>query len=264
MKFADTVLGLLRRWYIVFPGLLIAASVAVGAWFAIPPDYNRSATQLLLPGQNSIPEGGNPYLFLGGLAPAADVLVRALGSENVINEVVDENPGIDVEISRDTTTAGPIILITVTATSDDAAEGVLDILIDRTTQVLAEFQEAENIPEPNRITVIPVTVDEESEEQPRSRVIAAAGAGLIGTVLTLLVAGLVDGSSRRRRDKEPVTSERNSEDAVPGSPDARVPAGAARTAADVTAPSKHVPAGTAPPVADPVSAGRPSRFDLKR
>lgn len=201
MNFADTLRGLLRRWYIVIPGLLIAASVAVGAWFAVPPGYSRSATQLLIPGESSIPEGGNPYLFLGGLAPAADVLVRAVGSENVLNEVVEEHPGIEIEISRDTTTGGPIILISVTAASDAAAEEVLTMLIERTATLLDEFQEEEEIREANRMTVIPVTVDEKSEVEQRSRLITTAGAGILGTVLTLLVAALVDGASLRRQER---------------------------------------------------------------
>ncbi|TQL42020.1 hypothetical protein FB562_2610 [Homoserinimonas aerilata] len=155
MNFSDTLRGLLRRWYIVVPGLLAAAAIAIGAWFAIPPGYNRSATQLLLPGANSIPEGANPYLFLGGLAPAADVLVRAIGSENVVNDMAEKHPGVEIAISRDTTTAGPIILITVTADSDAAAEEVLTLLVERTATVLEDFQTSERIPADNRMSVIP-------------------------------------------------------------------------------------------------------------
>ena len=94
MNFALTLSGLWRRWYIVFPGLIVAAAVAVGAWSVIPPGYERSATQLLIPGADSLPEGANPYLFLGGLSPAADVLVRAIGAENVLNDVVEDHPGV--------------------------------------------------------------------------------------------------------------------------------------------------------------------------
>ncbi|MET0933491.1 MAG: hypothetical protein ABWX56_07245 [Mycetocola sp.] len=261
MKFADTILGLVRRWYIVVPGLLIAASLAVGAWFAIPPEYSRSATQLLIPGANSIPEGGNPYLFLGGLAPAADVLVRAIGSENVLNDVVEEHPGIEVEISRDTTTAGPIVLITVTASSDAASEAVLAMLIDRTVTVLNEFQVVENIPEDNRMTVIPVTVDEQGEEQVRDRALAAAGAALVGTILTLLVASLVEGSSRRRREHEPAARDRNVPGDAAGSHKASVEADANTTSEVAPAQPDDVSAGR--PEYEPVSEHR-SRVDARR
>jgi hypothetical protein len=198
VKFADTLRGLLRRWYIVLPGILVAASISIWAWFAIPPGYSRSATQLLIPGELSMPEGANPYLFLGGLAPAADVLVRAIGSENVVNEMDEEHPGVEIRISRDTTTAGPIILIRVTARSDADAEDVLDLLTERTKTVLEEFQDVERIPDDNRMTVIPVTVDKQSVLEQRNRILVTAGSGIVGVVLTLLIAGLVDGFGQQR------------------------------------------------------------------
>lgn len=198
MKFADTLRGLLRRWYIVLPGVLVAASISIWAWFTIPPGYSRSATQLLIPGELSMPEGANPYLFLGGLAPAADVLVRAIGSENVLNEMDEAHPGVEIKISRDTTTAGPIILIEVTARSDADAEDVLELLTERTETVLDEFQDVERIPDENRMTVIPVTVDKQSVLEQRNRVLVTAGSGIVGVVLTLLIAGLVDGFSQQR------------------------------------------------------------------
>lgn len=201
MKFSDTLRRLWRRWYIVIPGFIVAAAVAMGAWYVIPLGYERSATQLLIPGAASMPDGANPYLFLGGLAPAADVLVRAVGSENVLNEVVAEHPGIKIEISRDTTTAGPVILIVVTAESDAAAAEVLGLLVDRTASVLEDLQRTEKIPANNRVTVLPLTVDTQSVPQQRSRILGAAGAGIVVVVLTLLIAGLVDGVNPKRKPR---------------------------------------------------------------
>lgn len=247
MKFADTVRGLLRRWYILFPGLLIAGSIALGAWFAIPPGYSRSATQLLVPGDSSIPEGGNPYLFLGGLAPAADVLVRAIGSENALNDVAEEYPGIDVEIWRDTTTSGPIILISVTAKTDAAAENVLTMLLEKTATVLDEFQAVEAIPDANRMTVVPVTVDEQSTEESRSRLLVAAGIGIVGTVLTLLIASLAGGSSASRRQRDTASSnERDPSEDSRRPLDVDGPAERSRTAEYAPAQTDHVHTGTPP------------------
>lgn len=245
MKFADSARGLVRRWYVLLPGLLITASIALGAWFAVPPGYNRSAAQLMIPGQSSIPDGGNPYLYLGGLSPAADVLVRALGSENVLNDVIAEHPGIEIEISRDTTTAGPIILIAVTASNDATAEDVLTMLVDRTATILDEIQSVEDIPEATRMTVIPVTVDEQSTEQPRGRFLAAAGAGIVGTVLTLLIASLVDGSSRRRDREAEAIRESDDLEPPPGSIDGGV-------ATEATPAAESAPAQP-----DPSLVGRP-------
>ncbi|MDJ0323743.1 hypothetical protein QMG61_08190 [Cryobacterium sp. PH31-AA6] len=217
MKFSDTLRKLWRRWYIVFPGVMVAAALAVGAWYTIPPGYERSATQLLIPGAASMPEGANPYLFLGGLAPAADVLVRAVGSENVLNEMVAEHPDTKIAITRDTTTAGPVMLIAVTAPSDAAAQEVLDLLVTRTATMLEDLQTTEKIASNNRVTVLPITVDTKSVLQQRTRMVGAAGAGVAGVVLTLLLAGLVDGfsSKRRRRRRARVAKAVEGPDAEP-------------------------------------------------
>lgn len=199
MNFVDTLRGLWRRWYIVLPGVLIAAALAFGTWSAIPPGYERSSTQLLIPGEASMPEGANPYLFLGGLAPAADVLVRAVGAENVVNDVTAEQSGVQIEITRDTSTAGPVIVIVVTAATDAAAEEVLGLLVDRTESVLTELQETENIAVQNRVTVLPITIDSQSILQQRTRYIASGAVGLAGLALTLIIAGLVDGYSQQRK-----------------------------------------------------------------
>jgi hypothetical protein len=212
VKFSDTLRGLLRRWYIVFPGILVIAGITVGVWFAVPPGYSRSATQLLIPGETSIPEGANPYLYLGGLAPAADVLVRALGSENVLNEMEDDHHGVDVKILRDTTTAGPIIVINVLASTDADAESVLGLLTARTATLLEQFQREEDIPPENRMTVIPVTVDEQSTLEQRSRILLTAGVAATGVVLVLLIAGLVDGFVQQR--KRTLGDEAHDEDAT--------------------------------------------------
>jgi hypothetical protein len=221
MNLADTLRGLWRRWYIVLPGILITAALAAGAWSMISPGHVRSSTQLLIPGPESMPAGSNPYLFLGGLSPAADVLVRAAGSENARNEVVEDYPGVEIEISRDVSTAGPIILISVTAASDGTAQEVLELLIEQTSTTLDELQETENIAPENRVTLLPITVDSQSVLYQRSRFIAVAATGLVGMALTLFVAGLVDGLSRRRKrrghpdDEQPASEGRNAPEPEP-------------------------------------------------
>ena len=215
MNLADTLRGLWRRWYIVIPGILLAAALAAGAWSVIPPGYERSSAQLLIPGESSMPEGANPYLFLGGLTPAADVLVRAVGSENEKNDVIEEYPGVEIKVTRDVSTAGPVILIAVTATSDADAEEVLGLVVNRTETLLDELQESEKIAATNRVTLLPVTVDSQSLLDQRNRFLAVAGVGLAGTALTLIVASLVEGLSVKRKRRGEVGGEAEGADRVP-------------------------------------------------
>lgn len=201
MNTAEILRGLLRRWYVVVPGVLLSAALALTAWTSIGPSYERTARQLLLPGTTSIPEGGNPYLYIGGLSQAADVVVLALGSNNVLDEIAQEHPDVEVEVTRDTSTSSPVIVITVTGPSDAEAEAVLDVLVDRTAVVLTDLQDQEQIAADNRITVNTVTVDGQSVVQQKDRMITAAGVAVGGVVVSIVLAALVDGLvvSRRRR-----------------------------------------------------------------
>ena len=261
MNFSDTIRGLWRRWYIVLPGLVIAASLAVGTWYAVPPGYERSSTQLLIPGAESMPDGANPYLFLGGLAPAADVIVRAVGAENVLNEVVEEHPGVEIEVSRDTTTAGPVILIVVTAASDAAAAEVQGLLVERTATVLQDLQESEGIASENLVSVLPITVDSESILQQRSRFIATGSAGLVGLAMTLFIAGLVDGLSlqRRRGGKSSDGPSVGGPEGVTDSPSADLATSNATPDSTASKPPKpSAPSGPSGP-SGPSRTSRPSR-----
>lgn len=199
MNLAETLRGLLRRWYIVVPGLIAAIAVAVGAWNMVKPGYERTATQLLIPGQLSLPENANPFLFLGGLSNAADVLVRAVGSERVINDILEDEQGVEVEVTRDGSTSGPVILITVTAPSDAQAASVVATLVERTSTELEALQDTERIPAGNRITVMPITIDDTGTLQQRDRLVATVGAGILVAVITVIAASFVDGLARQKR-----------------------------------------------------------------
>ncbi|MBG6056127.1 capsular polysaccharide biosynthesis protein [Salinibacterium sp. CAN_S4] len=203
MNLADTLRGLVRRWYIVIPGLLIAAVLAVVAFTSIKPDFERTATQLLLPGQGTIPEGAtNPYLFLGGLTQSADVLVRSLNADEAAGEVVDKYPGAEIAASKDPSTSGPIILITVTAKSDADAEGALTDILSRSAGILERLQSDQNVRVVDRITISTLTQDQSSTLQQRNRLVATVGVGAGIAVLTILLASLLDGLSRRSPARE--------------------------------------------------------------
>lgn len=205
---SDILRGLLRRWYIICLGLLLAGILAGLTWSAIPPKYERSAVQLLVPGVGTLPEGStNPFLYLGGLTDAAEVMARSVGSENTLNEVAAAHPGISVEVVRDTSTAGPFIHISVTSNDEvETAEALAD-LVRRTPLVLQALQEQEGVKPSEHITVIPVTVDQESNVTQRNRLLATVSVAVIGAIVTLLLTGFIDGVTRRRRTQREKVSQ---------------------------------------------------------
>ncbi len=223
MNILETLRGLLRRWYITFPGLVLAIAAAVAAWTVVPVEYERTATQLLLPGKASMPDGSNPFLYLGGLSYPTDVLVRALGSENVVNEVADEFPQVEIAVGRDGSTSSPVVIITATSADDAQAGQVLDYMVERTSSMLGELQKEEGIPANNQITVTTLTIDAEGQPLSRNRLIMTAAAAGAVAAASLLLASLVDGVSRQRRrrgetapgDEDPGPSSSRTSDAEP-------------------------------------------------
>jgi len=199
VNLADTLRGLWRRWYIVFPGLIVTIAVAISTWHYIEPDYERVGTQLLLPGLASIPEAGNPYLYLGGLSQAADVVVTAMSSERELDALAGDYPGAEIVITRDPLTSGPQILTTVTAKSNAEAGKILVDTMSRTTEVLGELQNVSGITARNRIGIETITVDNQSTLVQKTRLLGVGGTTLGTLLITLLTAGLVEGLSTRKR-----------------------------------------------------------------
>ena len=264
MNIADTLRGLLRRWYIVFPGLILAVVLAVGSFFVIKPGYERSATQLLLPGAGTVPEGAtNPFLFLGSLAQTADIMVRAMGSEEVTGEVVERYPGIDVEVKRDPLVSGPVIQFTVTAANDADAAGAIDLLLSRSADTLDRLQSEQDVRQSDRITSSTLTKDNRSTLQQKTRLTVSAGVGVAVVILVLLVASLVDGLSRRGRPNgrkgnrlPPTSSENAPEDAPPDDPGTEGADGTPPEQADGTPDVLEVPEE------EPASSERSMKFEI--
>lgn len=199
MNISESLRGLLRRWYITFPGLILAVAVGLGAWLFLPVTYERSATQLLLPGAGNVPTKANPLLYLGGLSFAADVLVRAVGSESTLNDIKKQYPDASVTVTRDDTSGGPFIVVKVDAPTDAEAGRVVSLFLNTTANQLESLQQSQGIMGISRIGVVAVAVDQKSTEQNRTRLVATFGGGATVLALALLLASLVDGLGRRRR-----------------------------------------------------------------
>ena len=191
--------ALWHRWYITVPSLVLAAVLAGLAWWVVPPTYERTASQLLVPGAGTVPPRGNPYFYLSGLAQAADVIVRAVGSENVVHEIDQSFSDVEIEVTRDPSTAGPVILVRVEAPSDADAAAVLDLLVTRTKVVLEDLQASDHVAPSDRILVQTITIDQQGSLRQRNRIVATGAVGAIIAILGLLMAALVDGLSARRR-----------------------------------------------------------------
>jgi len=199
MNLADTMRALGRRWYISIPGLILAIAVALGGWVTIKPTYERTATLLLLPNKSSVPTGDNPYLYIGGLTQAADVMVRAVNSDAVTGQIAGRYPGTKISVYRDPTTSGPVLLIDVTAKTDGAAAGALDETVTATGGALDDIQTKAHVTKDDRITLAPVTVDAASTLVQKTRMMTVGGAFVAVLLLVFFVVALIDGHLQRRK-----------------------------------------------------------------
>jgi hypothetical protein len=207
MNFSDFLQALRRRWYLVAGGLLVTAALCVGALLIVGPSYERRASELLVPGTQSIPVGGNPFLYLGGLTQASDVLAGALASDEVLDPIEKANPGVTIEVARDVSTSGPVIVIAVTGDSDKNVGGAFTRMLDTVPRTLAMLQSEAGISAAARMTALPITVDSQSTVSHKNRIELAVIVGVVGIALSLLLQGLVDALAVARRERKAARSE---------------------------------------------------------
>ncbi|MFS0866264.1 hypothetical protein AB3M83_02885 [Microbacterium sp. 179-B 1A2 NHS] len=197
MKLADALGALRRRWYILLAGLLIAAGASYAVWNVVPPEYERTATRLLLPGAATLPKDANPYLYVGGLFQVADILVRAISADD-ITALTDGHPGATVSVSRDVA-AGAVMIVSVSASTDGAADEVLEQVLALTEQRLTELQDEQRISPAERIEVVPLTDATASVVNQKNRLLYTVGAGLAVVAIGAILAVLTDTLLRSRR-----------------------------------------------------------------
>lgn len=199
--------SLLRRWYLVLGAVALAAAAVAFSLGRSVPTYQAEGVVLVFPPtQTTVVNGerqtpGNPFLELGGLAPIRDLLIRTMTATTFQMEMAEKHPNAGFQVASDFTTDGPLLVITVTAPSNDEAISALNEITGSVPRLLKELQAGKNFPKrAPRVTSMDVTKDTvaapDTSGPVRSAIVAGAG---VFTVL-LLGIGLTDGLLRRRRE----------------------------------------------------------------
>lgn len=257
-----------RRWYLTVAGVLVTLGLCTSAYLNTEPTLQRSASELLVPGKTTIPEGGNPYLYLGGLGQLSDVLASSLNSERSISAVTNRFPGTTVAVTRDTTTSGPIITVTVNGTNDATVAAALTAMVDQVPKTLDALQTSAAVASDARISVLTVTKDDTSTVIQKSRFETVGLIGVAGLVVTVLLVGLVDGLLLGRRKRSAARADEETQPTPqPGSDDDGTPSD--ETSAEAPKPSRPAPRPTkkrgrrpAPATATAASAAHPAVDDV--
>jgi hypothetical protein len=216
--------ALRRRFYLVIAlGVLTGAATYLVAQ-RVGETYEATGTVLVFPPSRTEGPTGemskeNPYLSLGGVGQARDVVVRALTSKQVGDAFGAAYPaGTTFEIVPDYTNSAPIILFTVEASTPDVATDALTSLMDRVPVELDKLQAGLDLPPAERVSSVVLTRDEEPattwKDMIRAALVTAAGLGGTG----LLLIALVDGWLAGRREPDPDAAEEVADDDPPEQP----------------------------------------------
>lgn len=198
MQLKDLSGTLVRRWYLTLAGLLAVGGVCVGVFELIPPTFETEANVVLLPPESSVGEGGNPYLYLGGLDQAADVLTRALTSDASRTQVMTTLGHADYDVLPDWATSGPILIITGRGDSAAQADEVRQAVLESVPSTLVVLQKALNVPDGSQITSMVLTSDDKPTPVVKARMRAVAAAGAASLVAVVMLIGLLDGMLKTR------------------------------------------------------------------
>jgi hypothetical protein len=192
-----------RRWYVLVLGVLITLGLAVGATVMSSPTYSARGLVLLLPPEEAVGDGGNPFLALGALDMPARIIVSYLDSPSARAGVETAVPTASYEVAMEEATRGPVIAIEVTDTTPEGALATLQDIAEAVPSTLARLQQELEVPAESTVTSMPLTMSTEAEEVSGNGTllaVVAAGAGLAATaVATVLVDRMVLRRAARRR-----------------------------------------------------------------
>lgn len=215
MYLHDLQAGLRRRWWAVVVGLLATAGLCYMALTYVPAEQEAKASVLLLPPRSTVGSEGNPYLVMGGLQPAADVLARALNDGQIHESLAPPHGPADFVVERDAASSGPVLVVDVTGTDPGATIAMLNDVLGAMPDLLDKLQLDVSAPTNSLITLATVASDAEAvpstKSQMRAVLVAAAG----GLAVTVFGTYMLDGLLVRRRQQREERRASAAQSAVP-------------------------------------------------
>jgi hypothetical protein len=203
MKLRMVGWALIRRWYAALGGLIVVGAVCALAYVSVPVDYKASGSLVLLPSAQSVGSGGNPYLFLGGLGQAMDVLTRRMAAAETVEKFSMQYQKMSYTALPDVTSGSSILVVTVKARSAATAEQALAAILADVPTELTTMQDSLHVPATSRISSMPVAEPSPPVPDTKGQIQAVGAVGAAGTVLVVLFTALLDGlllRQKRRRE----------------------------------------------------------------
>lgn len=193
MHLVDTLRSILRRWYIFLLGLVVSFGLAGAAAVVIQPSYEAEGTLLLMPPTGIVGPEGNPYLYLGGMTEALDVLVRRSNAPEAVEAVESQFNGLEISSAPDRTTSSPILIITVSGSSEPDALKAIELGRSVVIRELDSMQNELDVPQSMHINTEDLVIANQATANRKVAIqlaILIAAAGVVGT---LMFTGFMDG-----------------------------------------------------------------------
>lgn len=205
MYLRDLADSLLRRWYFVAAGVVLALGLSFVAASAVSPTYRAESSVVLVPPKITTGATGNPYLFLGGLQQSVDVLARAMSADAAHETVADTAGTGHYDVVADVATSAPILLITANDTSSAGAQRLLDAAKAEVPIVFARLQSSLGVSARSQITTSVVTSDEKPKVINKTRYRTVALVASMSMLMVVVLVGFLDGvllarALRRKRE----------------------------------------------------------------
>lgn len=203
MRLAETLSVLKRRWYLVVAGVLLTAVGCFYVYDRVPTTYEAKGSVVLMPPSATVGDEGNPYLFLGGMGQALDVLTRHVNAAEIVEPILEDHPDTNYTIEPDRDTSGSIMQVIVTGPDPSTTMDVLHEALSTIPISLNAMQDELLIEDYLRIGLMTVVVDTEPTADQKQRLqllIFAAVGGIVGTVL---LTGMIDGMVLSLRREAP-------------------------------------------------------------
>lgn len=198
MALSDAVAPLVRRWYIVLLGLILAGVLGWSAATLSPPKYTARGLVMILPSPESTGPKGNPLLNMSGLDLPARVLVAYYSSEPAQTDMAAFAPNSDIRVTMEEATRGPIIAIDVTDVTPSGAIQTLQHVAETIPPNLAQIQQSVGTPTRAAVGSKPLVLDTKAERDQSRTIQLVVAAVVAGLALTLLITYSIDGIVLRR------------------------------------------------------------------
>lgn len=232
MEFSEILAQLRRRWWLALIGLVATGGLAFGASVLVAVQYTAQASLVLIPPRTTADTQINPFLAIGGLNPAADVLVRALNSGTFHDQHAPAGGTAKYTVARDTDASGPLLVVDVSDATPEAATKLLDAVVQQAPVSLSALQHDVGVEDSVAIRITEVARTAEPKVDRKSQIRALLAAVVVGLAGTVLIVRIADAVLVRRAGRP----RRSTPEAVPPSTEIPAPMPGAD---DATSPTPH-------------------------